>query len=82
MSRWARDNVQPTNAGKTSMAGAKAAMHNGSGNKTIASSGLTRKSSKGSGNKGTLRSLLSGTRDATGKMPFPSMGRARRGRLR
>jgi hypothetical protein len=73
ISRAAEQGVQPVNGGKTSMSGAKAAMHSGSG-KIGSLSDLTRKTHKGSGSKGTLRSLVSGTKK-TGKSPFPSMGR-------
>lgn len=69
MSRWATDRVQPTNSGKNANIGG--GMSKGRGN--IGSlSQLTRKTHKGSGNKGTLKSLLTGTK-RTGKMPRPSM---------
>lgn len=77
-SRWARDSVQPVNSGANANIGA--GMSTGSGSKGSLSQ-LQVKSSRGSGSKGSLKSLLSGTR-STGKSPFPSMGRARRGRLR
>jgi hypothetical protein len=70
-SRWARDKVQPTNAGRNTNIGG--GMSKGSGSKGSLSQ-LTRKTHKGTGSKGTLRSLLSGTRKS-GKSPFPSMAR-------
>jgi hypothetical protein len=77
-SRWARESVQPVNSGANANIGA--GMSTGSGSKGSLSQ-LTRKTHKGTGSKGSLRSLLAGTRK-TGKTPFPSMGKARRGRLR
>lgn len=69
--RWARERVQPTNTKKTSAIGA--GMSKGRGN--IGSlSELTRKTHKGSGNKGTTASLVAGTKK-TGPMPRPSMMR-------
>lgn len=38
---------------------------------------LTRKTHKGSGSKGTTKTLVAGTRK-TGNQPFPSMARANR----
>lgn len=77
-SRFGRERNQSVNSGPNANIGG--GMSKGSGSKGSLSSLLT-KTHRGSGSKGSLKSLVSGTRK-TGKTPFPSMGRARRGRLR